>query len=140
MARIVEIIELTPEQREASRQRPESPVRLRSITAVMTAAKVLAVMMGVAMIAQAVPAYYRHNEFDNFLKEQVGAPVSASQLKQALLAKAGDWALPLKDENIVVRKAEGTFSVAVDYTVPVDLVLFRQDLKFHSAASGFLPK
>jgi hypothetical protein len=140
MARIVEIIEVGRNRQEppagnGGTHFGEGGIRLFAI-----ALKVFLVVLGVVVIGQVLPAYYRHNEFESFLKQQAGSPLTADQLKQHLVAKAGELSVPLEEEDIQVQTVERTFRVAVDYTVPLNLIFYRQDLKFHSLASGWLPK
>lgn len=102
--------------------------------------KVLSAVIGILVLAQALPAYYRHNEFNAFLKEQAGAPISEAQLTRQVLDKAGEFGLRLSPENVQVQTVDRTFKVRVAYSVPLHLLVYRQDLKFESSASGWLPK
>jgi hypothetical protein len=143
--RVIEIIEV-----EADRSRPgiraEAPSRLsdagdvRRTGVLTTMLKVFSAVVGLVVLVQALPAYYRHNEFDAFLKQQAGAPISSAQLTQQVLDGAGEYGLSLTEENINLQRSGGTFKVRVAYTVPLNLLVYRQDLKFESTASGWLPK
>jgi hypothetical protein len=105
---------------------------------IIPAVKAVAVVFGLAVLVQMLPAYYRSNEFDYYLERQTRKRVSEFQLKRSLLLKAREYSLPVREDDIDISTSGRTYRVAVQYTVPINLILFSHDLRFHSTAGGWL--
>ena len=102
----------------------------------MRAMKVaLMLAVGMALIRYGV-VYYRCSEFNHFVKQEAHRTRGHAELRHALLTKAVDHMLPVREENINVTTTGPVLRVAVDYQVPVDFYLFRYELAFHTVASG----
>jgi hypothetical protein len=102
--------------------------------------KILTGVLALAIIGQALPAYYRSNEFDYFLTHETKGSVTEQQLKRQLLSKAREYSLPVKEENISISTVGRTYRVAVHYTVPIDLLVYKHGLNFRSQSVGWLPR
>ena len=50
-----------------------------------------------------------------------GSSGPASDVKEAVLSKARELEIPLRKENITVRREEATVFITVKYTVPIEL-------------------
>ena len=64
--------------------------------------------------------------------------LSLGQLKSALLNKAQEYSLPVKDDDISITTTGAVFRVAVDYRVPIDLFVYSPRLTFHTIGAGLL--
>ena len=85
-----------------------------------------------------VPVYYHATEFNRFVQEQVPRIRSKAPLQDAILSKAEEHNLPITAQNIRMITADSVLRVNVEYLVPVDFYVFRQEFKFRAAGSGFL--
>ena len=91
----------------------------------------------VALVAAQYSAiYYRVTEFNYFVQQAAQRTTVRGQLKQVLLAKAGDYMLPVQESDVNVTAVGSVLQVAVDYRVPVNFYLFERELVFHTVASG----
>ena len=93
-------------------------------------------MIAALALAQYSAVYYRCTEFNYFVRQAAQRTAVQGQLKQVLLAKAGDYMLPIRDENVSVTAVGSVLRVAVEYRVPVNFFLFERELVFHTVASG----
>lgn len=92
-----------------------------------------------AVLFQAVAAYYQSKQFDHFLKNEVRRSVTRQSLRRGLLTKALQLSLPVNQENVHITTIGQVFRVDVDYKVPINLLVATRYLKFHSLSAGFLP-
>lgn len=104
----------------------------------MRALKLALALAGLLSLVQYLPAYYHASEFENFLRHEVQRTRSTGELKREILDQAGAYSLRLKDEDINVTKTGAVFRVAVNYKAPVDLLVYRHELMFHTIGGGLL--
>src|SRR5262245_14432092 len=101
----------------------------------MRAFKLACVLVGVLVVGCYAPVYYHTSEFNEYVRQETRHLRQKGQLKQVLMTKAGDYRLAVREENISITTQDAVFRVAVDYSVPVNLLLFRHELAFHTVAS-----
>src|SRR5262245_40302187 len=101
----------------------------------MRGMKLAVALIGVMVLMRYVPAYYRSSEFNELVKQETRHTRQRSKLKNVLLSKANDYALHMTEENINITTSDSVLHVAVDYRAPVDFILFRHELRFHTVAS-----
>ena len=104
----------------------------------MRAWKALLVFAGGLALSQYLVVYYNSTLFDEFVQRQVNEPRSKDQLKTVLLNGAQDFSVTVKQSNINITTANGILRVGVDYAVPVNLVVYHPELKFHTGGAGLL--
>ena len=104
----------------------------------MRALKLAFALAGMLASVQYVAVYYDSLEFNYFVRQQARQIRSEGQLKSALLIKAKEYSLPLTDGDINITTADGVFRVAVDYRVPLNLLVYSPKLKFRVIGSGLL--
>ena len=104
---------------------------MRLFKAALTLAGTLALM-------QYLFVYYNSSQFNNFVQRQAEYAPLKSQLQQALLSKAKEYSLPVTESDIDISANGAMLRVAVDYTVPFNLVVYRPGLKFHATGLGFV--
>src|SRR5881628_1461099 len=102
----------------------------------MRALKLMFALAGVLVLSRYVPIYYHTSEFNDFVRQEAQRTRQRRQLKGALLNRAKDYSLPVTEANITTR--DGVFSVVVNYRVPLDLLLYRPELKFQASGAGLL--
>ena len=86
-----------------------------------------------------IPIYYSFAEYSEFVKHETKRAVSKSQLKQSLLNEARQYSIPVTESDISIRETDNILRVTVDYKVPLKMLIFNHDLKFHTIASAFMP-
>jgi len=104
----------------------------------MRALKLMFALAGVLVLSRYVPIYYRTSEFNDFVRQKAQRTRQRRQLKGALLNRAKDYSLPVTEADINITTREGMFSVVVNYRVPLDLLLYRPELKFQASGAGLL--
>ena len=102
----------------------------------MRVLKVLGVAVAFFLAAKYFPVFYYAMEFNDFVKQEVQRNRIGPQLQKALLDQAQLYFLPLKPDDIHINTGDDLIRVSVDYKVPVNLFLFRHELRFHTAGAG----
>jgi hypothetical protein len=97
---------------------------------------VLAALFG---LIRYLPVYYCSTEFGEAVKHQTAHARSETQLKISLLNEAKEYSLPIKESDISINRKDNVLRVTVDYAVPMNMLIFNHELKFHTMASGMAP-
>src|SRR5215831_5801416 len=105
----------------------------------MRAVKVTFVLAGLLALTQYFHVYYNSAEFNNFVRHEAERIRSGAQLKHSLLEQARVYSLPVTESDISINTTDAVLRVAVDYKVPVNLLVYNPELKFHVIGSAFLP-
>jgi len=101
----------------------------------MRALNLTFVLVGLLALLRYASVYYHTSEFNNFVKQEVQRTQLKGQLKSALLTKASEYSLPVKEDDIDITTTGSVLRVAVAYRVPVNFYLFQHKLAFHAVAS-----
>ena len=88
-------------------------------------------LAGLLLLGRYVPICYNSSEYKQFVQFQTEHARSETALKQLLLHEAAEYSLPVTESDIRIHKAEGVLRVTVDYSVPVNLIVYNPELKFH---------
>jgi len=104
----------------------------------MRALKLTFTLAGLLVLIRYVPVYYHTSEFNDFVMQEAQRTRQRDQLKGALLNRAKDYSLPVTEADINITTSDGVIRVAVDYTVPLDLLVYRPELKFHATGAGLM--
>jgi len=99
------------------------------------AAKFILLGVFVFVSVRYVGVYHRATDFNRYVQDEVSLVRSIGPLKEALLLKAEKNKLPITDSDIKITTVGIGLEVSVDYQVPLDLILFQQQLTFHSAGN-----
>jgi hypothetical protein len=97
--------------------------------------------MGFAGI-RIVPVYFADYQFKDSLNSEsrfalTGYPKrSAEDVKDDIFKKAQDLGIPAKRDDIVVAMDNGSVSISLDYSVPIDLIVYQYTLQFHDHADN----
>ena len=102
----------------------------------MRAVRLAVVLVGLIVGIQCVPVYYNSLMFNDFVKEEAQHTRMKAKLQEALLSKANAYSLPVKPSDIVITTGGSVFRVSVDYSVPVNLLVYTPELKSHAIGSG----
>ena len=104
----------------------------------MRALKLTFALAGLLALLRYVPVYYHTSEFNDFVKQETQRTRLKGQLKSALLNKAKEYSLPVQEDDIDITITGAVLRVAVDYRVPIDLLVYSPKLKFRAIGAGFL--
>jgi hypothetical protein len=104
----------------------------------MKAMKLTVVLIGIFAVSRYLPVYYNTMEFNNFVKQHVERGRPGRAVKQLLLNEARNYSIPVTESDIVVTRQGSVMRVAIDYKVPVDLVVVSPKLQFHVIGSGLI--
>jgi hypothetical protein len=81
-----------------------------------------------------VPLYINNYELQNYLVEQtpfwVTQRASSDAVRNRVLAKAQELNLPIGKDDVQVEATQAKVVVSIDYTIPVDLVVYTWNLHF----------
>ena len=106
----------------------------------MTRALKLSFCLFALLLLRYVPVYYHTIQFNQYVQDQVPRIRMQAPLKEAILSKAEEHNLNVTAQDIMMTTTNSVLSVAVEYHVPVNFYVFRQDLKFRAGGSGLLLK
>ena len=107
----------------------------------------LALVVLVALVFSAikiVPAYVNNYDMQDAMQQEArfvfnpntGRPKSMDDIRAELVKKAQQLGLPIKPDDIQVTQEGTKVSIAADYTIPVDLVVYQFTLHFHPQADN----
>jgi hypothetical protein len=87
-----------------------------------------------------VPAYFANYQLqDSMVTEARFAMVNrkaAGDVQDDVWKKVQELGIPAKKDDIVVMSDPGNVQISVNYSVPVDLVVYQYSLQFHPEADN----
>jgi len=88
-----------------------------------------------------VPAYFANYQFQDAIQTEARFAIAnmkpADEIRDDVWRKAQDLSIPLeKKEDIVITVDRRNVSIATDYSVPVDLLIYQFELQFHPHADN----
>jgi hypothetical protein len=104
----------------------------------MRVLKWMLIVASVLVTARYSSIYYQASEFNHFVQQEAQRTRFKQELQQEILYKAKVYALPVSEDNITITTAGAVISVAVNYQVPLNLLIFRHELKFRTTGSGMM--
>jgi hypothetical protein len=88
----------------------------------------------------AIPAYVENYELSDYIRQlaiqATAQRTPAAVIQQQVVVFAQDLGLPVKRENVKVAVREADVSIALDYSVPVDLKVYTWVLHFAPSAEN----
>ena len=102
---------------------------------------VTAVLLFIAYAAvKVVPPYVDEYQLNDTMQETAKfASVTRSnedQIRATVFRKIEELGIPAKKEDVKVTAVNGKVSISLDYTVPIDLVVYKFDLHFTPSTSN----
>jgi len=92
--------------------------------------------------SQFVPAYFHAIQFNDFIKQEVKFALSARRtpddVRQHIVEEAKDLEIPVGPRDVQIEKRGPAFTVDFEYSIPVDLKVYKRDLTFHVSETGEL--
>ncbi len=104
------------------------------------AAAAIVVAAMIALGVQLVPYYFRNLDLQRFVEETAQRPGIQNQpddaLRAMVLARASDLHLPVRAENVQLKRSADDFRIEVRYVVRVNLPVYSVDLHFYPGAGS----
>jgi hypothetical protein len=89
---------------------------------------------------QYVPPYFDAYQFNDFIRQEVKYAISARStptlVSAAIAQEAKDLNIPVAARDIHVTRRGPSFTIDLEYRVPIDMRLYRHDLVFHCNETG----
>ena len=115
-----------------SRERGEGRLKALIYTAIL--------VIGVFVAFKVVPLYVAQYELKDKMEEQARFAVvnrySDDQVRDNIFRVIQDLDIPAKREDIKVGPTNHGISISVDYSVPVDFLVYRTEMNFSSSSEG----
>jgi hypothetical protein len=102
------------------------------------ALKLTVALAGMLAVPQYLVVYYHSVQFHEFVQHEAIIAPEKSQLLRTLVSKAREYSLPVTEQDIDITRTGAVLRVAVDYTAPVNLLLYRPAMKFHAIGAGIV--
>ncbi len=89
-----------------------------------------------------VPVYFANYQFQDAIDTEskfalTGYPQrTENDIRQDVVKKARDLGIPAKPEDIQLVIDRGRVDISLDYSVPIDLILYQFTLQFHPHADN----
>jgi hypothetical protein len=82
-----------------------------------------------------VPAFFANYQLQDSMNTEARFAISnhkgEEEIREDIWKKVQELEIPAKRENIKVNNEQRSVSIALDYTVPVDLRVYQFNLEFH---------
>ena len=92
------------------------------------------ILFAIYSAVKIVPAYVKEYELQDKMQEQARFAVvnryPEEKIRDIIFKEVQDLELPIKREEIKIVSNTGVVKIAMDYTVPVDLLVYHFDLHF----------
>jgi type III secretion system FlhB-like substrate exporter len=113
-------------QRRIRAQRGTSKVKAIAFTAI--------VLFGAYATFKLLPPYMAEYQLSDKMQEEARFAVvnrhGEEQIREAILKEAQSLDIPLTKDDIKVVASASVVKITVDYTVPIDLMVYKMDLHF----------
>jgi hypothetical protein len=119
---------------QASRRTQRGEGRLKAL------AYLAVLIAGVYTAVKVVPAYVQEYELKDKITEQAKFAVvnryTDDQIKDNIYKTIQDLDIPAKRDDVKVAATNHGIRISVEYTVPVDLIVYKTDLTFTPSSEG----
>jgi hypothetical protein len=92
--------------------------------------------------SQFIPVYFHAFQFNDFIKQEVKFALSARRtpedVRQHIVEEAKELEIPVVARDVQIAKRGPAFTVDFEYSIPVDLKVYKRDLTFHVSETGEL--
>ncbi len=103
---------------------------------------IVAAAVAIYLSIQLAPVYYANFNFESEVKTEVARAgarfLDNEQIMKDILDMARRNEIKIKKENISIDRFAGQVHINVEYSVPVDFVIFERDVAFKIKASSFI--
>lgn len=113
-------------QSRARAQRGEGRFKAIAYTAI--------VVFGIFAAVKLLPPYIAEYQLSDKIQEQARFAVvnryTEEQIRETIFKEAQDLDVPIKKEQIKVLASPSVVRISLDYTVPIDLLIYKMELHF----------
>ena len=92
------------------------------------------VVFGIFCAVRLLPPYLAEYQLSDKMQEQARFAVvnryTEDQIRDTIFKEAQDLDVPIKKEDIKVLASTSVVRISLDYTVPIDLLVYKMDLHF----------
>lgn len=90
--------------------------------------------------SQYIPVYVDAFQFNDFIRGETKFAASSrkttDRLRAIIAEKAKEYNVPITPKDIRITRRGPAFQLEIDYTVVVDLRVYKHELKFHISEAG----
>jgi hypothetical protein len=87
----------------------------------------------------ALPVFYSF-QFNDFVRQQVKfagvGRKTTDDVRREVLDKAKEFSIPITSRDIHITRRGPAFTLDLEYSWPIDLRVYKHDLKFHTSETG----
>lgn len=102
----------------------------------------LILAIGILVTAKVGPPFFAFKSFEADVKTEISRAGAHFYDDELLMRNILDLAkrneVPLREEEIKIERFAGQIFVKINYSVPVDLIVYQRDMDFDIAASSFI--
>ncbi|HEY2545216.1 MAG TPA: hypothetical protein VGI46_04030 [Candidatus Acidoferrum sp.] len=103
---------------------------------VFTIILILAIFVAFRLVPPYINEYQLQDKMEEVARFAIVNRYSDEQIRENMYKVVQDLSLPIKREDIKVYISQATCRISLDYTVPVDLVLYSTELHFSPASEN----
>ena len=120
-------------QMDSKQRRPRSHAQ-RGSGKFKAIAYMAIVVFGIFCAVRLLPPYIAEYQLSDKMQDQARFGVvnrySEEQIRDVIFKEAQDLDVPIKKEQIKVLASPSLVRISLDYTVPIDLLVYKMDLHF----------
>jgi hypothetical protein len=120
------VVRAAHKDNEFRSQRGEGKLKAIIVTAIL----IMGVMAGVKVIPPYVAEYQLNDKIQEIARFGIVNHDSEESIKDKVFKTMEDLEIPATKDNIKVTAGSSRVTIAVDYTVPVDILFYHVDLHF----------
>ncbi|MBI4465279.1 MAG: DUF4845 domain-containing protein [Acidobacteria bacterium] len=108
-----------------------------SLSAILALAFVAAIIfLAFRLLPPYINNYQLQDEVENLARTSTYSPVTESEIRSTIKARARELGIQLDDRQVAVRKGRGTVDIVIQYEIPVNLVARQVVLSFEASAGN----
>jgi hypothetical protein len=101
---------------------------------------IVLVLVVIYVGTQYIPPVFYAFQFSDFVRQQVKfagvARKSTDDVRREVLDKARELKIPITSRDIHITRRGPAFTLDLEYSWPIDLRVYKHELKFHSSETG----
>jgi cell division protein FtsL len=125
------------QRRESSKRNRRSQTGAGKLKAVLYTAILLAAIFAAVKI---LPAYVADYQLSDKMQELARFAIvnrySEEQIRDSVYKAMQELGIPAKREDIKVTASQAAVKISLEYTVPVDLIVYQMELHFTPSSEG----
>jgi len=125
-------LSLVTSRRSRNLQRGSGRVKL-FLTLALLAAMIFA---GVKILPIYVSNYQMQDAIESEARFAIGNRLGSKDIRDNIWKKVNEIGIPADQDNLKVTATQGAVQISLDYSVPVDLLVYKFTLDFHDHADN----